>query len=679
MNGTMNGHNSKSKTKERSINLYEVKIPSIFLKSCVLIFGVIALLLGQQVKKVLLHIDSLTEPQECNIENAPLDLTEQKSLPAPVIPEGKEIPEAIYTSKNFNIAASVRTMNPLIQKNPKSEGVEKFVEEHVVPVNDDEEHLPAGQHLLVDIKNVDGNFLNDEGRLAQAMIDVVAESQLTLLSYHCHALEPMGVSCAGVLLESHVAFHTWPEEGVITLDLFTCGGNSLLPVLPLLVRLFGIPSEPENPGDEVEEPTYLWAHKLRGFRTKINPYSADLGKDTLGIMDLDLKTEIADVDTPYQTIHVYDVIDPRFKSIQSYRKSLLNETSYEAQNKELFAPDRLVYLDGFRQSSRLGDEAYHESLVHPGMFAHPNPRNVAIIGGGEGATLREVLKHNTLKKVVMVEIDGDMVNASRKHLQSWNDCSDIDGSTSCCFDDPRAQVLIQDALKFFVKEQTPEKEQFDVIIVDALDPEDEVPFAEALYSNYVFLDALYQDLSDDGIIILQVGQTTESHAPSDEYTKYKNRAGFIDLLQKVGMKSFFPYEDFHSNFQDPWTYLVACKSPDCRSKWYANEAAIEVSIHERILPTKSNKPPLKYFDGSTMLNYQIPHKSFETTHCRKKPIPIDCEIVTSHPNVNVSFDVLSVVGSAAKSRYSPAFTRRFASRLDNSLEYAIKSIQEKQI
>ena len=103
-----------------------------------------ALLLGQQVKKVLLHIESLTEPQECKIKNAPLDLTEQKILPAPVIPEGKEIPEAIYTSKNFNIAASVRTMNPLIQKNPKSEGVEKFVEEHVVSINDDEEHLPAG-------------------------------------------------------------------------------------------------------------------------------------------------------------------------------------------------------------------------------------------------------------------------------------------------------------------------------------------------------------------------------------------------------------------------------------------------------------------------------------------------------------------------------------------------------
>ncbi|EED92531.1 predicted protein, partial [Thalassiosira pseudonana CCMP1335] len=80
-----------------------------------------------------------------------------------------------------------------------------------------------GQHLLVDIKDVDAQFLNSEERLATAMISLINESKLTLLSYHCHSLVPIGVSCAGVLLESHIAFHTWPLEGVITLDLFTCG------------------------------------------------------------------------------------------------------------------------------------------------------------------------------------------------------------------------------------------------------------------------------------------------------------------------------------------------------------------------------------------------------------------------------------------------------------------------
>ena len=65
------------------------------------------------------------------------------------------------------------------------------------------EHRPSGQHLLVDIKGVDADFLNSEELLSQAMVDTVQESGLTLLSYHCHFLAPSGVSCVGILLESH--------------------------------------------------------------------------------------------------------------------------------------------------------------------------------------------------------------------------------------------------------------------------------------------------------------------------------------------------------------------------------------------------------------------------------------------------------------------------------------------
>merc|ERR1740138_449466 len=70
------------------------------------------------------------------------------------------------------------------------------------------------------------------------MVNLAAGSELTLLSYHCHSLIPMGVSCVGVLLESHISFHTWPEEGVITLDLYTCGNAPLVPVIPIIERLW---------------------------------------------------------------------------------------------------------------------------------------------------------------------------------------------------------------------------------------------------------------------------------------------------------------------------------------------------------------------------------------------------------------------------------------------------------
>lgn len=89
-----------------------------------------------------------------------------------------------------------------------------------------------------------------------------------------------------------------------------------------------------------------------------------------------------------------------------------------------------------------------------------------------GATLREVLKQNTVEKCIMVEIDGEMVKASRKHLPQWNDCSDL-GFKGSCFDHPRAEVYFEDAIAWFInrfsdRDQIDQADKFDVIIMDAL-------------------------------------------------------------------------------------------------------------------------------------------------------------------------------------------------------------------
>lgn len=124
------------------------------------------------------------------------------------------------------------------------------------------------------------------------------------------------------------------------------------------------------------------------------------------------------------------------------------------------------------QSTSKGERAYHESLVHPAMFAHPNPNRVAVIGGGEGATLREVLKHNTVKEALMIEIDEEMVAVSRQHLRDWSDCSDLIGSAKWCGDDPRARVHYDDALAWFIDRYFDKNnitdDYLDVIIMDAL-------------------------------------------------------------------------------------------------------------------------------------------------------------------------------------------------------------------
>jgi spermidine synthase len=179
------------------------------------------------------------------------------------------------------------------------------------------------------------------------------------------------------------------------------------------------------------------------------------------------------VKTNFQQISVWDVITPARGSVDAFEQSLTGGGSYSSSHPELFAPDRMVFLDGLLQSRRVGDAAYHEALVHPALFAHPNPKRVAIIGGGEGATLREVLKHNTIEEVVMIEIDEMMVSTSRTYLPEWSDCSNIQGRAANCFDDRRTRLHCEDAFQWFkerfVQNLTGYSEElFDVIIMDAL-------------------------------------------------------------------------------------------------------------------------------------------------------------------------------------------------------------------
>ena len=378
-------------------------------------------------------------------------------------------------------------------------------------------------------------------------------------SYHNSGLVPVGVSCAGVLLESHVAFHTWPEEGVISMDLFTCGSGKLIPTLPSIQQLFGVKAAHED----ADDPMMMWSHKLRGFRKgfvpggeynfDLNPLDSDLGAEILGSHDFDIKKPLVSAaETDYQTVDVYEVLDPQNRRLSDYYKSLEDDSSYESLHPEFFAPDHVLLLDGRVQSTRYGDAPYHESIVHPAMITHPNPKRVAVIGGGEGATVREILKHSTLEKVVMIEIDEGVVNLSTEYLPEWQDCSSIAHHDRCaewCFDDERAELRVEDALAYFndnfgssssmTKSEVESNEQerrFDVLIMDCLDPNDDHPFAKVLYTDDGYVTSLYDGLTDNGILVVQIGEAIFNDSPSDENGSFENRSVMIKMLDAIGFK-----------------------------------------------------------------------------------------------------------------------------------------------
>jgi spermidine synthase len=148
---------------------------------------------------------------------------------------------------------------------------------------------------------------------------------------------------------------------------------------------------------------------------------------------------------------------------------------------------RMLILDDAVQTTERDEHIYHEMLAHLPLVTHPGPRRVLIIGGGDGGTLEEVLKH-PVEQATMVEIDRAVVDVSRTYLP---------GIAGAAFDDPRARLLIADGIAF-VRETD---DRFDVILVDSTDPKGA---AEALFAD-AFFRLCAHVLTPDGLLCMQSG------------------------------------------------------------------------------------------------------------------------------------------------------------------------------
>ena len=146
---------------------------------------------------------------------------------------------------------------------------------------------------------------------------------------------------------------------------------------------------------------------------------------------------------------------------------------------------RALILDGIVQTTEKDEFIYHEMISHIAMFSHPNPEKVLVIGGGDGGTVREILKHSQAKEVVLVEIDEAVVRASLKFLPS----------ISSKLRDQRVKLRFEDGIAFV----NSLCDEFDVIIVDSSDP---IGPAAELFSRR-FYRGIYKALKKDGIFVAQ--------------------------------------------------------------------------------------------------------------------------------------------------------------------------------
>lgn len=146
---------------------------------------------------------------------------------------------------------------------------------------------------------------------------------------------------------------------------------------------------------------------------------------------------------------------------------------------------RMLVLDGMVMTTIKDEFVYHEMISHIALNTHPNPKKVLVVGGGDGGAIREILKHKTVEKAVLAEIDERVIETSKEYLP------EIAGSLH----DPRADIQVVDGIKYIHDH----KNEFDVILVDSTEP---IGPAVGLFEKG-FYQGIYESLKEDGILVAQ--------------------------------------------------------------------------------------------------------------------------------------------------------------------------------
>ncbi len=231
---------------------------------------------------------------------------------------------------------------------------------------------------------------------------------------------------------------------------------------------------------------------------------------------------------------------------------------------------KMLILDGDVQSSLLDEFIYHEALVHPVMLSVAEPKKILVLGGGEGATLRELYKHKSVEHVTMVDLDEEVVDICKKYLPEWHQNS---------FDDERTHLVISDAGEV-VKNSG--NKAYDVVISDLVEPFDMGPTYHLFTKE--FFEHIYRILTDDGAFVLQ--------ASILRMGTMLMHGAIRKTLEQVFpvVRSFAAYV---GSFDVPWSFVIATKGEDPKA-W--TEEYVNLQIEKRI------DGQLKFYDGESHLH-----------------------------------------------------------------------------
>lgn len=226
---------------------------------------------------------------------------------------------------------------------------------------------------------------------------------------------------------------------------------------------------------------------------------------------------------------------------------------------------RCLILDGKIQSAQMDEHVYHEALIHPAVARHHRPRRVLIMGGGEGAVLRELCKYSFLEKIVMVDIDAEVVALCKKHLPRWH---------GNCFEDPRVEVLHLDARRYLAENP----HQFDIIYSDLTEPAEEGP--SYLLFTKQFYSLVRERLAPGGILVVQAGGISLDFIEIHAAVRNTLRLCFSRVKS---------YRAHIPSFNSDWGFIMACDG----------SVPVELPGEEVDRFLRESAVDLRFYDGET--------------------------------------------------------------------------------
>ncbi|XAR69957.1 Thermospermine synthase [Bertholletia excelsa] len=240
---------------------------------------------------------------------------------------------------------------------------------------------------------------------------------------------------------------------------------------------------------------------------------------------------------------------------------------------------KVLVIDGKMQSAEVDEFIYHECLIHPALLCHPNPKTMFIMGGGEGSAAREALKHVSIEKIVMCDIDQEVVDFCRRYLTA----------NQKAFSDKKLHLVINDAKA----ELEGRNEKFDIIVGDLADPVEGGPCYQ-LYTKSFYQQILKPKLQPGGIFVTQAG-------PAGVFTHKEVFSSIYNTLKQV-FKYIISYTAHVPSFADTWGWVMASDKP-----FSIDAGELDRKIEERIVGD------LLYLDGDSLVSCTILNKTISTT------------------------------------------------------------------